>query len=119
MKTVRNWVCLVIILIGIAVALFITGKQHRVFLDNKTKSDYEIVEVSYSVDGSKFKKLKPKKKAMINVKGSSHKVNIKFKDATGNQTTLEKEFKISPLDDVIIYVPALLNDDADWIKKSE
>lgn len=119
MKIIRNWVCLIIVLIGIAVALFITGKQHSVFLNNKKENGYSLIEVSYSIDGSKFKKLKPKKKAMVNVKGSTHKINLKFKDTTGNETVLEKEFKISPLNNVEISIPALLNDDTNWIAKTE
>ena len=44
---------------------------------------------------------------------------MKFKDTTGNETVLEREFKISPLDNVEISIPALLNDDANWIEKTE
>ncbi len=30
MKIVRNWIILIVVLLGIAAALFVSGKQHRV-----------------------------------------------------------------------------------------
>ena len=38
MKIARNWIILIVVLLGIAAALFISGKQHRVFIDNKKKN---------------------------------------------------------------------------------
>lgn len=119
MKMIRNWIILIAVLIGISVALFITGKQHKVFLDNKSVGEYEAVDVSYSINGEKAKKLKVKKKAMVYVKGPKHEISITYKDTTGNEVTLNKEFKLTPMEEATIYLPLMMNDDKDWKKSNE
>lgn len=49
MKIARNWIILIVVLLGIAAALFISGKQHRVFIDNKKVGEYTAIDVSYSI----------------------------------------------------------------------
>ncbi|MDU1910160.1 DUF6672 family protein [Fusobacterium sp.] len=117
MKIVRNWIILIAVLVGIAVALFISGKQHRVFIDNKKVGEYTAIDVSYSISGEKAKKIKVNKKAMVYVKGSKHKLIIEFKDNTGKDVTLENEFKLSPMEDATIYLPLLINGEENWIKR--
>ena len=118
MKLIRNWVILIVVLIGIAAALFITGKQHKVFIDNKGTAAYKAVDVSYSINGEKSKKLKVKKKAMVYVKGPKHEISIKFKDETGNEVTLNKEFKLTPMEEATISLPLMINDEKEWIKSN-
>lgn len=116
MKMVRNWVILVIVLVGIATFLFISGKQHRVFIDNKKVGNYEAVDVSYSVDGEKLKKIKVNKKAMIYVKGPKHTIAIEFKDTTGEKVVLENEFKLPATADGTIQLPLFINGEENWLK---
>lgn len=118
MKIARNWVILIVVLIGIAAALFISGKQHKVFLDNKKIGEYTAVDVSYSANGEKAKKIRVNKKAMIYVKGPKHKLIIEFKDTTGKTVTLENEFKLTPTEDATIYLPLLINGEENWIKSN-
>lgn len=115
MKMVRNWIILIVVFIGIATALFITGKQHKVFIDNKGMA----VDVSYSFNGEKDKRVRKDRKAMVYVKGPKHEVTIKFKDQTGNEVTLNKEFKLTPMEEATIFIPLMINDDKDWIKSNE
>ena len=58
MKIARNWIILIVALLGIAAALFISGKQHRVFIDNKKVGEYTAIDVSYSINGEKAKKIR-------------------------------------------------------------
>lgn len=119
MKMIRNWIILIAVLIGISAALFITGRQHKVFIDNKSAGGYEAVDVSYSVNGEKAKKLKVKKKTMVYVKGPKHEISITYKDSTGSEVTLNKEFKLTPMEDATISLPLMMNDDKDWKKSNE
>ena len=93
MKIARNWIILIVALLGIAAALFISGKQHRVFIDNKKVGEYTAIDVSYSINGEKAKKIRVNKKAMVYVKGPKHKLIIEFKDNTGKKikSSLKKE----------------------------
>ena len=93
MKIARNWIILIVVLLGIAAALFISGKQHRVFIDNKKVGEYTAIDVSYSINGEKAKKIRVNKKAMVYVKGPKHKLIIEFKDNTGKNVILENKSK--------------------------
>lgn len=116
MKMVRNWIILIIVLIGIAAALFVSGKQHKIFIDNNKVGEYAAVDVSYSINGEKVKKIRVNKKAMVYVKGPKHKLIIEFKDDTDKNVTLENEFKLTPTEDATIYLPLLINGEENWIK---
>lgn len=116
MKIVRNWVALIVVLIGISTALFISGKQHKIFIDNKKVGEYAAVDISYSVNGDKTKKIRVNKKAMVYVKGPKHKLTIEFKDNTGKDVVLENEFKLTPTEDATIYLPLLINGEENWIR---
>ena len=76
MKIARNWIILIVVLLGIAAALFISGKQHRVFIDNKKVGEYTAIDVSYSINGEKAKKIRVNKKAMVYVKMLYWKMNL-------------------------------------------
>lgn len=39
MKMIRNWIILTIVVIGISVALFITGRLHSIYLKIKQRMD--------------------------------------------------------------------------------
>lgn len=118
MKIVRNWIILIAVLTGIAAALFISGKQHKVFIDNKKVGEYAAIDVSYSINGEKAKNIKVNKKAMVYVKGPKHKLIIEFKDDTGKDVILENEFKLTPTEDATIYLPLLINGEEGWIKSN-
>lgn len=116
MKIARNWIILIVVLLGIAATLFISGKQHRVFIDNKKVGEYTAIDVSYSINGEKAKKIRVNKKAMVYVKGPKHKLTIEFKDNTGKNVILENEFKLTPTEDATISLPLLINGEENWIK---
>lgn len=118
MKIARNWILLLVVIIIVSVLLFITGRQHNIYIENKTVSEYAAVkDIKYSLDGEKEKKIKPNKRKAEVVKGRSHKLLVEFKDDSGVSQKIEKKFELKATEDVIIYLPILVNDRNNWIEE--
>ena len=118
MKIARNWIILLVFLVILSVILFITGRQHNVYVENKARNEYVAVkDIKYSLDGDKEKKIKPNKRKAEVVKGRSHKIVVEFKDAQGNKQKIEKDFDVKATEDLIIYLPVLIGNGNDWIEE--
>ena len=118
MKIARNWIILLVFLVILSVILFITGRQHNVYVENKARNEYVAVkDIKYSLDGDKEKKIKPNKRKAEVVKGRSHKIVVEFKDAQGNKQKIEKDFDVKATEDLIIYLPVLIGNGNDWVEE--
>ena len=118
MKIARNWIVLLGILIVLSGMLFVTGRQHNVYVENKTRDQYVTVkDIKYSLDGEKEKKIKPDKRKAETVKGRSHKIIVEFKDEAGNKKEIEKNFDLKATEDIIIYLPVLVKDENGWLEE--
>lgn len=118
MKIARNWIILLVFLVILSVILFITGRQHNVYVENKARNEYVAVkDIKYSLDGDKEKKIKPNKRKAEVVKGRSHKIVVEYKDAQGNKQKIEKDFDVKATEDLIIYLPVLIGNGNDWVEE--
>lgn len=97
---------LAVVYIGIGVLAFVTGRSHKVFLDNpKDASAY----VSFSVDGQKPIRVRPNGCRVMEAKGPSHHLKIEFEDGTA---PIETHFHITPFTDAVLFSVAALNQGA-------
>ena len=118
MKVARNWLIVLIFVIVLSVILFITGRQHNVYIENKPKGEYVAVkDIRYSLDGEKEKKIKPNKRKAEVVKGRSHKIVVQYKDTDGVTKEIEKKFELKATEDIIIYLPVLTNNGEEWMEE--
>ena len=96
--------------------LFISGKEHAVFIENKGDK-YTPKNAYYILDGEKEIKIKKKKKKREYVKGVNHTIEVWFKGAGGNEKKMVKEFKTKMGEKVTINV-AMIESDS-WLKIEE
>ncbi|WP_291259314.1 DUF6672 family protein [Fusobacterium sp.] len=114
MKIIRNWIILIIVVFGISIALFSTGRLHNIYIENKEKDGYLPVKgVTYSLNGEKEKKIRENKRGMVEGKGRSHELVIKYKDENGEK----REIVLGMTEDVIIFIPILINNGENWIEE--
>ena len=123
-----RFIAIVVILI-FAVFLFFIGKQHTVLLDNKTVTiegqeirALQLVEIQIN-------KLEPMELAARDrdkeeVTGQKHTVMIVYTDANWEEYTIEREFKVPLMQEmVLLSIPTLVaNPEADqslWLENYE
>lgn len=118
MKMIRNWILLMIVVIGISVALFITGRLHNVYFENKTKNGYEAIkDISYSLNGEKAKKVRVNRRGMGEVKGRTHELVVTYKDEAGKKQEIKKSITLGATENVIIYLPVLVGNGENWMEE--
>ncbi len=116
MKTRLAQLGLVAVMVLIGVYLFISGKEHKVFIENKTAGEYKAVKVAYyTVNDQEEEKIKKRKKKLAKVKGKSHEITVVYKDGDKEQK-VTKEFTLGAMDEATISIPSLLGGSAQWIE---
>ncbi len=130
-KTIKDffnlsfYVRLAVILLVIILAVFLYhyGKQHTVYIDNRT---IEIDGVSYkalewaevSVDGGDASEYSPRTRREATVQRQKHTIHVVYEDEDFNQFEIETEFTV-PLNEtqVVLSLPALVAglDDSQYI----
>lgn len=117
MKRLVSWIVVIGITILISIILFMTGKLHKVMLNNGKKGDENIIEVvEYSIDKSPFKKIKPLKKSVIEVKGISHTITVRFENENGEKIEITEKFKAKIGERENIDISKIVNNENDWLK---
>ncbi len=115
MKRIIAWISLTLGLVVLAVFLFISGKEHKVFIENKKIDGIKpLKSVVYVVDDQKKVKIKARKKKVAMLKGTSHKMVLTFKK-DGKEVTLEKDFKLKVNGEVVISVPKIIEGRDGWL----
>jgi hypothetical protein len=108
----------IIAILILAVFLFITGKEHAIFITNKGET-YTPKKAYYILDGKeKEVKIKKKKKKREYVKGTSHTIEVRFKDRDGNEKKISRDFEAKIGEKISINV-ALIEDEKRWITKEK
>jgi len=116
MKRVVAQLGLVAVSIVLGVILFVTGKEHRVFVENKSVDEYKAVKkVQYVVNDDKEIKVKKNKKKLSNVKGTTHEIVVTYEKA-GENIQVEKSFKLKVMEEALISIPRLIGGSEDWIE---
>ena len=117
----------VLVLVAICVVMFIIGRGHTVYLDNKslelpdgTKlSAYH--KITVYVDGEKIAKLSAKDRGMATTMGQTFKMTLEVtKEKKGEEKTVEVTLKLPyDLDGVVINLPAYLEGYGEEVYQSE
>ena len=110
-------------LIALGVWLFYIGREHQIFLDNKTLGDFKALEqVNVSVNGSEISELMPRERDVKKVVGSKFVIKAEIFNEDGDITkTITKEIEIDNLckfqfsKDIMINLPALAADAESFI----
>jgi len=117
MKTqlIRGGVILATIIL--AVFLFIFGKEHAIYIENKGET-FTPKTAYYILDGKKEVKVRKKKKKREYAKGPSHVIEVRFKNKDGKEIKITREFKVELGKKITINL-ALIESEDKWIKKEE
>ena len=116
MKRMIAQLSLVAVMVVLGGMLFVTGKEHRVFVENKSIDGYKAIKkVLYIVDGGKEVKVKKNKKKLSNVKGTAHEIVVIYEKG-GETHQIEKSFKLKAMEEASISIPRLINGSEEWIK---
>ena len=102
-------------LIALGIWLFYIGREHQIFLDNKTLGDYKALEqVNVSVNGGEVSELMSRERDVKKVVGPKFEIKAEiFNDDGEISKTITKEIKIDDLckfnfsKDIMINLPAL------------
>lgn len=116
MKTIVIRIGVILAMIILGVFLFISGKEHAVFIENKGEK-YTPKNAYYILDGEKEIKIKKKKKKREYAKGVNHTIEVRFKDASGVEKKIVKEFKTKIGKKITINI-AMIESDL-WLKIEE
>ena len=96
--------------------LYVSGKQHKVLIDNK---DVVFDEITYSaganykiwVDNQEIGVIEKDERMKAMVTGKNHKIIlVEIKDEIAIRKKYEKVFKLKVNEDVVINIPAIIND---------
>lgn len=118
MKMVRNWIVLILVFVAISVALFITGRQHSIYFENKEKAGYEAIkDISFSLNGEKAKKVRVNRRGLGEVKGRKHELVVEYKDTNGQKQVIKENITLGPTENIIVYLPILVNGGENWMEE--
>ncbi len=124
MKNRRLWlrVAAGVLLVLLIILLYNTGKAHQVLPDNKTMTlagiEYApLAGVEVSVDGQPFKSLAANGRMISRVKGRHHKIELRYRDASGQEQTLVQKFLTPHREDIyLLSLPALAGESSEWVQ---
>lgn len=117
-------ISLVVVLILIGIFLYTIGKQHKILIDNR---DITVGDIAYRagttyniwVDNQEIGMIKKGERIKAMVTGASHKIIVKeIKDDVVIREKYEKMFKLKVNEDVVINIPAMINDLNEWINRT-
>ncbi len=101
----------------LGVWLFYAGREHQIFLDNKTLGDYKALEqVNVSINGAKPLELMSRERDMRKSVGPKCELKAEVFDEDGNITnTITKTLTLDFSKDVMINLPALAGGSEEYI----
>ena len=102
-------------LIALGIWLFYIGREHQIFLDNKTLGDFKALEqVNVSINGGEVSELMTRERDVKKVVGPKFEIKAEIFDDDGEiAKTITKEIEIDNLcnfqftKDIMINLPAL------------
>ena len=105
-------------LIALGIWLFYIGREHQIFLDNKTLGDFKVLEqVNVSLNGGEVSELMFRERDVKKVVGPKFEIKAEIFDENGEiSKTITKEIEIDNLckfqfsKDIMINLPAFAAD---------
>ena len=111
LKFIMRWtqrIILLAALIALGFGLFYIGREHQIFLDNKTLGEYKALEqVNVSINGGEVAELLPRDRDLRKVVGPKFILKAEIFDENGEITqNIEREIKICFFSkDIMINLP--------------
>jgi hypothetical protein len=122
MRSFKERVAALIVVLLVSVGLFYIGREHKVFLDNKTievegQSFRALKFVRVTVADNPSVELMPRDRDLSKVVGPSFKLKVEVLDEFGEEVekTIEKELKPGFDKDMMLSMPLLAADRNDYI----
>lgn len=111
-KTFYIRLAAIIIVLLIAIWMFFIGKQHTILLDNKTVDNFKALsEVEVSVDKLEKLYLLPRDRDQAIVTGQTHKVYVKYTDASWNEIEIVRKIKLPLGESMMLFsIPVFVAD---------
>lgn len=111
LKFLMRWfqrLVLVAALIALGVWLFYIGREHQIFLDNKTFGDFKALEqVNVSINNGKTVELMPRERDVKKVVGPKFEIKAEVFDDKGEiSNTITKTINLCFSKDIMINLPA-------------
>ena len=107
-------------LIALGFLLFYIGREHRVFLDNKTVNEYKALpQINVSINGGEVAELMPRDRDMRKVVGPKFELKAELFDDKGEITdTFTRIITVGCRKDIMISLPILAGESEDFILPS-
>ena len=107
-------------LCGLGVWLFYIGREHQIFLDNKTFGEYKALEqVNVSINGGEIAELMAKDRDMRKVIGPEFELKAEIFDDKGEIiNTITRTVKVGCSKDIMISLPMLAGEAEDFVMPS-
>ena len=104
-------------LIALGFWLFYIGREHRIFLDNKTVNGYNALEqVNVSLNGGEIAELTPRDRDMRKVVGPEFELKAEILDGDGETvSTITRKIVIGCSKDIMISLPILAGGSEDFV----
>lgn len=104
-------------LIALGFWLFYIGREHRIFLDNKTVNGYNALEqVNVSLNGGEIAELTPRDRYMRKVVGPEFELKAEILDGDGETvSTITRKIVIGCSKDIMISLPILAGGSEDFV----
>ena len=107
-------------LVALGFWLFYIGREHRIFLDNKSVNDYKALEqVNVSINGGEAAELTPRDRDVRKVVGPEFELKAEIFDDKGEITnTITQKIVVGCSKDIMISLPILAGGAEDFIVPS-
>ena len=111
-RFLMRWLQRIIVLAGLCALgfwMFYIGREHQIFLDNKTLGEYKALEqVNVSINGEKPVELMSRERDMRKAVGPKFELRAEIFDEDGNiANTITKTITVKCSKDIMINLPAL------------
>ncbi|MGN1163659.1 MAG: DUF6672 family protein, partial [Candidatus Ornithospirochaeta sp.] len=106
----------IVLIILLAVLMFVIGKEHKIYFDNKDYGPYRAYQmVEVSVDKGEAIELMKRDRDVVAVTAQNHTIHI---DAMGDEKTIKLHIPLM-MRNVLINIPALMNgeDQSVWMEE--
>lgn len=115
---------LIILIILFSFFLYLSGKQHEIFIDNKTiiieNEEYlNINTAKFKINDQDFIDIAKRKRKKVVVSGPNHKIIVEYEDESGEKISISKNINLGLKKDMIINIPALINNNSKFTTEKE
>ena len=120
LKFLMRWfqrLVLIAALILLGVCMFFIGREHQIFLDNKTLGDFKALEqVNVTINNGETVELMTRERGVKKIVGTKFEIKAEVFDENGEiSKTITKEVKLCLSKDIMINLPTFAAGDENFI----